>query len=509
MIAALYGRVSTADQAENGYSLSTQMIANRTKAKEFGVEKMIEFIDDGYSGEFIDRPALTQLRDTLRRREVDIVIVYDPDRLARNLAHQLIVTDEIEKSGAQLIFVSVTFEQSAEGKLFYSMRGAISAYEKEKIKERTMRGKKGKARQGKLVNNGRCYGYDYDKISSMYTINDEQAAVVRQIYGFCVKDKLGTALISKELNSLCIPAPRGNHWIVSSIHRILTNTAYKGIVYSMKHKSTKTGLSTRKIELRPESEWIPVQIPAIVDEVTWHTAQKQLQANKNFSKRNLKFNHLLNGLIYCARCGRKMTVKHSGKSTNPVSYYVCLTQASTSYMYLDGEKCTARRVPTTLLDELVWDKLCELAKDVQLMAQYTQNMGTPFSLTNIKTTLARLNDTERKISIQKETIIRWYRQQLIGDADAEKQLDEINKQLMDISITKKNLNEELNFLSPQISAVNIAMNIKKFFSNIEYYEEDERRHAVRTILEKVIVERIDTTYAKGSSPEFAVDLKFI
>ena len=508
MIAALYGRVSTADQAEKGYSLSTQMIANRTKAEEFGVERIIEYIDDGYSGEFIDRPALTQLRDTLRKKEVDLVIVYDPDRLARNLAHQLIITDEIEKSGAQLIFVSVTFEQSAEGKLFYSMRGAISAYEKEKIKERTMRGKKGKARQGKLVNNGRCYGYDYNKISSMYTINDEQATVIRLIYNFCIKDKLGTALISKELNSQCIPAPRGNHWIVSSIHRILTNTAYKGIVYSMKHKSTKTGLSTRKIELRPESEWIPVQIPAIIDEVTWHAAQKQLQANKNLSKRNLKSDYLLNGLIYCARCGKKMTVKHSGKSTNPISYYVCLTQTSTSYIYLDGEKCMARRVPTTLLDELVWDKLCELTKNAQLIIQYTQNLDTPYSLTNLKTKLTRLNDTEKKIYTQKETIIRWYRQQIIGNADAEKQLDEINKQLMDISITKKKLNDELNFLLPQNSAVNLAASIKHFF-NDSYYEENERRRAVCTVLERVIVERIDTTYAKRSSPEFAVDLKFI
>jgi site-specific DNA recombinase len=507
MIAALYGRVSTADQAEKGYSLNTQMVANRIKAEEFGVEKVIEFIDDGYSGEFIDRPALTQLRDTLRKKEVDLVIVYDPDRLARNLAHQLIVTDEIEKSGAQLIFVSVTFEQSAEGKLFYSMRGAISAYEKEKIKERTMRGKKGKARQGKLVNNGRCYGYNYDKTSSMYTINDEQAAVVRQIYSLCVKDKLGTALISKELNNQCIPAPRSNRWILSSIHRILTNTAYKGIVYSMKNKSTKTGLSTRKIELRPESEWIPVQIPAIVDEVTWYAAQKQLQANKNFSKRNLKFNYLLNGLIYCARCGRKMTVKHSGKSTNPVSYYVCLAQASASYMYLDGEKCTARRVPTTLLDELVWDKLCELVENVQLIAQFTQNIGTPFTLANLKTALTRLNDTERKISTQRETIVRWYRQQMIDDLDAEKQLDEINKQLININLTKKQLNEELNFLSPQ--TLNIATNIKDYFCSAEHYEEDERRRAVCTVLEKVVVERIDTTYAKGSKPEFVVDLKFI
>ena len=509
IVAALYIRVSTADQAEKGYSLDTQLSEIRQKARELGATKFVEFIDDGYSGEYIDRPALTQLRDGLEKKEFDMVVIYDPDRLARNLAHQLIITDEIEKSGAKLLFVSVTFEESPEGKLFYSMRGAISAYEKEKIKERTTRGKKGKARQGKLVNNGRCYGYDYDKDKSMYIINEDQATIVRQIFDLCIKDKLGTALISKELNNECIPAPRGNQWIVSSIHRMLTNTAYRGVVYSMKHKSTKTGFKTRTIEVRPESEWIPIQVPAIIDEITWYSAQKQLQSNKDFAKRNLKNDHLLNGLICCGRCGRKMSIKHSGNSNNTISYYACLTQVSTSYMYLEGEKCTARRVPTAILDELVWDKLCELAENPKLITQYTQDIGNPVATLKIKNTLIKLNDTEKKINTQKETIIRWFRQQRIDDNNAEKQLDEINKQLIDIEITKKNLNAELNFLAPRTSPASITMNMKKNFKDNQYYTEDERKIAVRAVLEKVIVERIDTTYARSSKPEFTIDLKFL
>jgi site-specific DNA recombinase len=509
MIAALYIRVSTADQAEKGYSLETQLSENRQKASELGATKFVEFIDDGYSGEYIDRPALTQLRDALEKEEFDMVVIYDPDRLARNLAHQLIITDEIEKSGAKLLFVSVTFEESPEGKLFYSMRGAISAYEKEKIKERTTRGKKGKARQGKLVNNGHCFGYDYDKVNSMYIVNKDQAAIVRRIFDLCIKDKLGTALISKELNNECIPAPRGNQWIVSSIHRILTNTAYRGVVHSMRHKSTKTGFSTRKIEIRPESEWIPIQIPPIVDEITWHAAQKQLHTNKAFAKRNLKYDHLLNGLVHCARCGHKMTIRHSGNSNNPISYYACLTQVSTSYVYLEGEKCTARRIPTAIIDELVWDKLCELAENPTLISQYTQDICNPIATTKIKNTLAKLKETEKKISTQKETIIRWFRQQIIDGSDAEKQLDEISKQLIDIEVTKKSLNDELNFLAPRTSPADIAINIKNNFKKMQYYKEDERKIAVRAVLEKVVVERIDTTYAKSSKPEFTIDLKFL
>jgi len=90
-----------------------------------------------------------------------------------------------------------------------------------------------------------------------------------------------------------------------------------------------------------------------------------------------------------------MGIKHSGQN-NIISYYACLTQISTSYMYLENEKCTARRVPTAILDEVVWDKLCELAENPKLIAQYTQDIGNPVAIAKIKNTLIKLKETEKK-----------------------------------------------------------------------------------------------------------------
>ena len=203
---AIYVRVSTQEQAEHGYSLGTQMEACRQKAQELGAVTIREYIDDGQSGEFLDRPALTELRKGLKGKEFDLVIVYDPDRLARNLAHQLIVAEEIEKAAADLVFVSVTFEQSPEGRLFFSIRGAISSFEKEKIKERTMRGKRGKAAKCKVVTNSNPLGYDYDEANSMYVINDEEAKLVRKIFNHMVHDKMGTALICTAVGGMAAMA---------------------------------------------------------------------------------------------------------------------------------------------------------------------------------------------------------------------------------------------------------------------------------------------------------------
>ena len=163
---AIYARVSTDAQAETGYSISDQIRTCREHAEKNGLE-IVEYIDDGYSGEYLERPALERLRDDLRAKLIHNVIVYDPDRLSRNLTNQLLLADEIEKANAQLIFITHDYDASPEGRLFFSIRGAISAFEKAKIRERTLRGKRSKALSGKLTFNDDAYGYTYDKENSM------------------------------------------------------------------------------------------------------------------------------------------------------------------------------------------------------------------------------------------------------------------------------------------------------------------------------------------------------
>lgn len=210
-------------------------------------------------------------------------------------------------------FASVNFEATSEGELMYKFQGIVTEYEKEKIKERTMRGKRGKASKGLIISNAQAIWLYLRPNKSTYVINETEAEIVRMIFDFIVKEKMGTTRICKELHARGIPSPRAkNTWIVSSIHRILTNTMYKGIIYSMKYRYEKIGLNKKKRTLRPESEWISISVPAIIDEATWQAAQKQLQENKDSAKRNLKRDYLLNGIVTCVQCGRAMVISHSG-----------------------------------------------------------------------------------------------------------------------------------------------------------------------------------------------------
>ena len=123
--AAIYARVSTEDQGK-GFSIPTQIEGCRKLAEREGytVPDAYVPIDEGISGSTMDRPDLWKLRDLVNAQAISAVMVYDPDRLSRNLGHQLLLAEEFERAGVKLLIVSHPMEQGPEGWLFFQMRGA-------------------------------------------------------------------------------------------------------------------------------------------------------------------------------------------------------------------------------------------------------------------------------------------------------------------------------------------------------------------------------------------------
>ncbi len=154
--AALYCRVSTDAQAERyGLGSQEQGLRRRTVERNWSLVQDGErnaFIDDGYSGSELDRPALSRLRQAITEGRVDVVLCYDPDRLSRSLSHLLLLTSEFEGAEVRLEFITQDTDTSPEGRMFFAIRGAVAEYEKAKILERTARGRREKARQGKIIN---------------------------------------------------------------------------------------------------------------------------------------------------------------------------------------------------------------------------------------------------------------------------------------------------------------------------------------------------------------------
>jgi DNA invertase Pin-like site-specific DNA recombinase len=187
MRVAIYRRVSSEEQALHGFSLEAQREACINKAKEIGATSILEFADEGETGKTLNRPGLESLRQAIADGLIDCVVILDPDRFSRKLSHQLLLTEEFEKAGVELVFVNFEWQDSPEGRLFYSIRGAVSEYEREKITERMKRGQMQKAKQGRPPIGVYHYGYDYDPNTETISINKREAKVVKHIYNSLIQ----------------------------------------------------------------------------------------------------------------------------------------------------------------------------------------------------------------------------------------------------------------------------------------------------------------------------------
>ncbi|OLN29954.1 recombinase family protein [Desulfosporosinus metallidurans] len=493
MIVAIYVRVSTDQQAEKGYSLDTQLSECRKKAHELpNALSVEEFIEDGYSGAYLERPALDRMRNVLREKRFGAVIVYDPDRLARNLTHQLLITDEIESSGAQLHFVNFEWQNTPEGKLFYSIQGAVSAYEREKIRERMQRGKRGKALSGKVIANNRPYGYSWDAENSIYTINSKEAEMIRQIFSWVVDDHMGIRAIATRLAKLQYPTrTEKNSWSMGTVHDIIRRETYAGIHWVNKEYKTKIGQNKFKRGTRKPSEWIAVPVPAIIPRETWEAAQRQLQINKRITKQPFDYQYLCRNLIVCPLCGQHMRSVLSGGRRKP--YYVCKTGRSISgkFNLVSTEKCPARQIPAKDLDESVWVYISGILKNPEIMSDELSKSNKQEDNNSLQEAILRLNAKEERLHQERDKVTLLFRQDLIDLSMVEKQLTEIKNSLANIKTQRKILEKDLEDSFSPIRPDNLMAKFKDLVLLADTEDPNLRRHVILSVVKKIEAQRID------------------
>lgn len=279
MKAAVYTRVSTPGQ-EEGTSLDTQVAACLEMADSMGY-----LVDDAYiwrdrgSGIDPDRPGLVNLKSVLAAGEVQMLFAFSPDRIARDPLHLMIFREYLEPMGVDLRFVHGPTGDSPEDRLIEYMLGYVGHRERLEIIERTNRGKRRVAHEGRLPNGtgAGLYGYDYDKETKRRRINEYEAVVVRRVFDECVAGKT-TYAIASELNEMGIKTKKSCQWGTETVRRLLINPAYKGETWygRVRHQLVKGG--RRKTTPLPESEWVLVEgfTPRIVSDSLFQQTQEML-----------------------------------------------------------------------------------------------------------------------------------------------------------------------------------------------------------------------------------------
>jgi site-specific DNA recombinase len=388
MQVAIYTRVST-ERQEREQTIESQLAVLRTWTEANGhiLEPEHVFLDEGYSGARLDRPGLDRLRDAVQDGEVGAVVVLSPDRLARKYVYQVLLLEEFQRAGCQVVFVHRPIGEDPSDQLLLQIQGAIAEYERALLGERFRRGKLQRARAGQYLSSRAPYGYRYvpkrEGVPGHLVIDEAEADLVRTMYRWLIDERMSIRQILKRLNfgphrPRCGRLP----WSASTVHHILADPIYSGTAYSNRYRYVppKRPRRTRGPHTadascrqpRPREEWIPITVPAILDETTAQHAQEQLSRNALLSfRRNSHYNYLLRCLVSCGACGLAMFGRTYGATkTQPArQYYSC--HGKDCIVRARERACSRRPVKAPELESAVWAHIRELLEDpARLFAQF-------------------------------------------------------------------------------------------------------------------------------------------
>lgn len=350
MSAVIYARVSSTLQ-EEGTSIDTQLAACQRYARYHEYEVVALYTDAHTGSEYRERPGLSDLRSRLASGDVDVVIVYALDRLSRDQLHTAVLIDDFEHNGARLELVTEDFEDSSTGRFIRSVKAFAAELEREKIVERTTRGRRARVEAGKPLASGRpLYGYAWgDEEKSHYVIDPVSSRVVVRIYREFL-DGASLRSIVKGLDADNIPGPRGGRWNHNTIRLILRHPNYTGNAYGWAWKKPDDTSGNGPSVFHAERA-IPLPdgtVPRLIEPDLWERAQLRLDDNarrqparKGYADQTL----LMPDLAVCGHCGYPLyVVKGEGRL-----HYVCRSAIN------HHTDCTYHRVMVEILDDAVWD----------------------------------------------------------------------------------------------------------------------------------------------------------
>ncbi len=464
-IAATYCRVSTDNQEAGGTSLQTQLEGCLKYCQDKSYDVRYRF-SEAYSGLCLERPELDKLRDLVRSENIDVVVCYSLDRLSRDPVHGVILTQELEKHHIGLEAVTETIDNSELGKLISYIRGYASKLEAEKIRERTMRGKRARAKEGRIPSGGgtRIYGYDYIKVSQenggRRVINEIEASWVRQMYDWLINEGLSTNAIVYRLRALNAPTKSGKIWAKYSVQKILTNPAYTGKFYAFTTKGHKRFS-------RPQSDWIEIKgvTPTIIPQETFEAAQRQLQINRTRTVPSTKYQYLLRGHLRCAQCGRSFAGRlGSGsfkKGKHPYRTYRCIGNLR---MYAPIERCQNKGWSASKLERIVWTEIERYLSEPELIISELERQRQETSQLDVfETELQQIERQLRAVDQEQHQLLQWAIKGF-PESQVETENKRLNKARETLIARKKEL--EARIKACQDTIINVP-NLEAFIKQIQ------------------------------------------
>ena len=463
---AIYVRVSTSSQAEEGYSIDEQKAKLEAYCEIKDWKIYDTYIDGGFSGANTQRPELERLISDAKRKKIDIVLVYKLDRLSRSQKDTLfLIEDVFAKNDVAFISLQENFDTSTPfGKASIGMLSVFAQLEREQIKERMMLGKEGRAKNGKSMSWTTIpFGYDYSKETGILSVNPTQALIVNRIFTEYLNGKSVVKII-RDLNAEG-HVGRKRPWGETITKYLLKNETYLGKV---KYKD--------KVY---EGQHEPIITQELFDLVQLEVEKRQISALEKYNNpRPFRAKYMLSGLMKCGYCGASLGLKYTRKDKNGISHhkYQCRNRHSKDL----EKRCESGWYSQEGLEKDVIKELERLKLNPKYRNETLAKKEETIKVEEIKKQLERINKQVSKLT-------ELYLDEII----TRKELDEKNAK---IKTERQFLEEQLENQKSNVMSIRkrkLTRLLKDF--DVEKMSYEEASKIVKTIIKEIVVTKDDMT----------------
>jgi DNA invertase Pin-like site-specific DNA recombinase len=408
--AVIYLRVSTKEQAEEGYSIPAQAEACRRFISDRGWELADEFVDRGESARTADRPQLQAMLTHLADDpSIDSLVVHKLDRLARNLEDHAAIRAALRKAGVQLHSVTESLEDSASGKLVEGILASIAEFYSANLGQEIRKGMDQKAAQGGWPVRA-PFGYRNvrrdgpGRRGESVLEPDPQAPLVVWAFHRYSMGELSLDLLTEAVGEKGLRNRLGNPPGKSAVHRMLRNPLYAGVV------------RWRGVEREGTH-------PPLISRELFDRVQSVLDARSSGGERSWKHDHYLKGTLVCADCGSRM---YYAVAKGRFGYFRCIGRNT------GRTRCSqARYVPAAELEREVE----ALYDGVRIPAALRQRLERVLRVEVTERERHRAEATEflgrrlRQLANEREKLLRAYYADAIDVATLKREQARINAEV--------------------------------------------------------------------------------
>lgn len=491
--AVIYARVSTEEQASEGYSIEAQKQLLQEYAKQRNIQIIDEYIDEGKSGKSIDgRPELLRLLSDARENKFDIVIIYKLDRLARKTRDSLEIAERLERHNVLLMSYSENIDTTTPGgKMFYTLISSFAEMERSTIIDRVKMGMNQRAKQGKW-NGGIVLGYDV--IEKELVVNDEEASIVQEIFNLANLGH-GYKKIAYMLNKIGYKTKKNRDFSIATVKGILDNPIYIGKIRFNQHENWS---EKRRKGKNNEPYIIDGTHPPIISIELWeHVQQKRQQ--RSYQPSQSQQPYFLSRLIRCPECGHGMvSAKARGHKGRVYRYYQCGQFHNKGKTVCSPNSINADRAEQQVIEELkrVVSEPYFIEKLVEKMNSEREEAEKPL-LKEKKRLFQECEKTEKRVDTivnqlmddielksiytkklkEQQQLLETYQEKL---ASIDNQLQSINKKPIDAD-AMRNLLENLDTILEKADSTEKKELLALFVKDIQITKEPTSRRTGRQI----------------------------